>query len=167
MSLRSVVLFVVGALLGVAGHVAWSSAHPGPQQGRFGENADGSSAALQPLCTADWGAMRAEVKQAVRDVLQEETASTVRRSAAGAGAAGGGASPAPTPTETDDNKQAREAQAALLAAAIRVGHWTNEDVMKLRGLIPRMAPADRPKALAAVSKAINDGQLKVDGVLPF
>jgi hypothetical protein len=108
--------------------------------------------------------MRDEVKQAVRDVLQETQVAPVQR---GAGATGSGSSPTPEVKETEDNKQAREAEAALLDGAIRSGHWTGADVTKLRTLIPRMAPADRPKALAAVAKAMNDRLLKPDVMPPF
>ena len=169
MDLRSVLLSTVGVLVGFAGHAAWSSAHPGPElvQKRPVERTEVSVGAAPPACTTDWGAMRDEVKQAVRDVLQETNGAWARGSAAGRGDAGSGASPGVEVKETDDNRQAREAEGALLDAAIRSGHWTGADVMKLRTLIPRMAPADRPKALAAISKSINDGQLRVDAVPPF
>jgi hypothetical protein len=170
MPLRSVVVFVVGALVGFAGHIAWLSAHPGAPSARdrLGDEVGVSAAAAQPGCTTDWESMRAEVKQAVREVLDEEPRDGAGHSAVRAGAAGGGsAAAAPPPAETDDNKAAREAEAALLDAAIRAGRWTNQDVTKLRSLIPRMAPGERSRALAAISKAINDGQLKVDAVMPF
>jgi hypothetical protein len=169
MSLRSAVVFIVGALIGVAGHAAWSTAHPSSQAGQDRTARDtGAPAAAQPACTPDWDAMRSEVKQAVREVLQEEPKAEAHAGAAPAGTAGGGAVEAPkAPVETPDNKEAREAEAALLQTAIQAGRWTNQDVTKLRSLIPRLAPAERPKALAAISKAINDGQLQVDAVMPF
>lgn len=166
MTLRSVLLAIAGVLVGFAGHVALSSAHTGspPAQNRSADNTAAPGIAPPPACAADWGAMRDEVKQAVRDVLREDHVALPHDVAADGGAVGGGASQT---QETDDNKQARDEEAALLAVAIDSGHWTQVDVTKLRTLIPRMAPADRGKALAALSKAINDHRLKIDAVPPF
>jgi hypothetical protein len=111
---------------------------------------------------ADRQEMRREVQQAVRDGLRQEMPSAVR-----VVMAGGAIIPPPEVPETEENRQANAAEAALVDAAVRVGRWTDDDVFKLRAILPKMSVAGRPKALAGISKAINDGRFKVEAAVPF
>ena len=137
--MRSFVLAVAGLIAGVGAHAAWSASR---------------AAGLQE--------MRGEVQQAVRDGLRQEMPSALR-----VAMAGGAIVPTPDVPETEENKQADAAEQALVDTAVHSGRWTDDDVLKLRALLPKMSVAGRPKALAGISKAINDRRFKVEASVPF
>jgi hypothetical protein len=165
--MRPLVFSIVGLIVGLATHAAWVS-HDGSHVVSSGtsESAASLASVLRRACATDWEQMRREIRRAVREELQEGMPGALR-GAAGSGVPAPQALPPPEVVETEDNKQARDAVTALLNAAVHTGRWTEEDVMKLRALIPRMSAAERPKALAGIARAINEGRFKVEALVPF
>lgn len=162
--MRALLFAVAGFVAGVGAHAAWSAfGHSSPA--RPPAFAGVGTVVSIPLAgsAAGWQPVRSEVQQAVRDSLREGLPGALR-----VAMAGGAIVPAIADTsDTEESKQARAAEVALTDAAIHAGRWTDDDVARLRSILPKMSAADRPKALAGISKAINEGRLKVVASIPF
>jgi hypothetical protein len=101
--------------------------------------------------------LRAEVR-ALRDELHER-----------APQAQPAAPPAPAPAEpaeavgpTPEQDTAHESARRLVARAARIGHWTQSDVLALRGLTPSLTPDQLRDVLTTLGPALNSGAIKVD-----
>jgi hypothetical protein len=152
--MKSFAIAITGFLLGLIAHSLWGTRFPP------------APAIISPMPAQtngagpfDWERMRMELRLALRD----EAAQSARRVASEASAV----NKPPDAPPTAEQKEALMAQGQLLDAAIKAGVWRDEDAMKLRTLMPKMAPADRFGALTGVSKAINQGQLKLEAHVPF
>jgi hypothetical protein len=155
--MKSFLLVIVGFLVGVLAHGLWGTR--GLSEATPAVAAPPAAQGIGNACAFDWERMKTEL----RLVLHDDAMQAARRTAAEA-AAVSKVSDAPA---TAEQKEASVAQSRLLEQAIKAGVWRDEDAMKLRTLMPKMAPADRFGALTAVSRAINQGQVKLEAHVPF
>lgn len=140
--MRSLGLALAGVMIGALLHTAWSLR---------------SSTTAAEQREHEWQRVRLEIHQAVRDELNQRAARAPSVVAA----------PTNPVPETEENKQASAAEALLVGTALKAGRWTEDDVMKLRGILPSMSGSARPKALAGIAKLINEGRLEVEATVPF
>jgi hypothetical protein len=156
--MRLLLLAASGLIAGITGHVVWSEA----ASSRSAVTPSTRAADASEHCALDPQRVRAEVRRAVRDVVHPDTAGAL------AEAMRTGVILEPEATEeTDDNKRARAEERALIEAAVNAGRWTDEDVIKLRALLPRLSAVERPKVFAEVSQAIDQRRFKLEASVRF
>lgn len=85
-----------------------------------------------------------------------------RVSAAVAARLGQAKGPSPSPLPTPDNVAAFEAGQQLIAAAVRTGHWTEQNAKEFRSLSMQATSEQRRELQAQISVAINDGKIHPD-----
>ena len=168
----TVVTFGAGVIAGIIAHDTWGS-HPSIHPSVVAQASAPSSAPgeLDHRCDMDWNRLRSEMGKAIQDERVEQALEEARATAAKSAAASTGSSDAlGTPgsdARDDEAAHALMEQSQVLDRAVRAGHWTDRDAEQLHEIFPRLAPEDRTKALASLSKAINEGKMSVDTITIF
>jgi hypothetical protein len=147
-----------GLIAGIAAHLVWAEVA-------------NSSPALQSItrealtvtqCKPDSEHLHRVVQRAVHEAIRPSAPNALAESLRT------GVIVAPASVEeTDDNHQARAEQKALVEAAVRAGRWTEDDVLKLRAILPRISETERPRVLVEISQAIDQHRLRVEASVRF
>jgi hypothetical protein len=148
--MRSLAIAIVGLVAGMAAHIMW-----GTRASELTTAAGVPSAVAQASANEnDLVQLRAEM----RAIAREEIANARLRA---------DQPKPPSPPPTPEQAKAAAAQRALLARAVQAGVWTDQDVVQQRNLLPQIAASERFDALRSVSRAINEGRLKVEARIAF